>query len=66
LFPDVDVRRVPTVAGVPRFLYRQCLEQCVSYVRALGRGDALAVLTEEVRTLRYAGLILERWRSPAR
>jgi glucosyl-dolichyl phosphate glucuronosyltransferase len=66
LFPDVDVRRVPTVAGVPRFLYRQCLEQCVSYLRALGRGDALAVLTEEVRTLRYAGLILERWRSPAR
>jgi len=62
LYPDVDFARTPTVAGVPRFLYRQTLEQCLRYVRTLGRRDALAVLHEELHTIQHAGLLLECWR----
>ena len=66
LFPEIDVDRVPGLAGVPRFLYRQYVEQCWRYVKALGRGDALDVLAEELQTLRYVGLFLERWKRRAR
>jgi glycosyltransferase involved in cell wall biosynthesis len=62
LFPDLDMADVPHLAGVPRFLYRQALTQCWRYVRTLARQDALDHLTEELNTLRCAGLFLERWR----
>ena len=62
LFPNVNMGRVPYVAGVPRFLYRQALGQCWRYVRALGFRDDFERLTEELHTLRCAGLFLECWR----
>ena len=64
-YPELDVARVPWLAGVPRFLYRQCLAQCWEYLKAIGRREPLAVLTEELRTLRYIGLFLARWRQRA-
>jgi glycosyltransferase involved in cell wall biosynthesis len=66
LYPEIDFARARTVAGVPRFLYRQTLEQCLRYVRTLGRRDALAVLHEELHTIQHAGLLLECWRRFAR
>ena len=65
VFPEVDIATGPSFAGVPRFLYRQALEQCWRYLRSLAAGDALASLTEELRTLQYAGLFLDRWRGIA-
>lgn len=62
LFPDLDMSQVPRVAGVPRFLYRQGFQQCWRWIKTLGSHDALAVLTEELRTLQYLGLFSERWR----
>jgi hypothetical protein len=54
--------QVPHIAGIPRFLYRQALEQCWQWVRALGRGDALDVLIEELRALQHVGVLSECWR----
>ena len=62
LHPDLDLSRVPRVAGIPRFLVRQGLEQGWHWIQALGRHDALRVLTEELRTLQYAGMWSECWR----
>jgi glycosyltransferase involved in cell wall biosynthesis len=62
LFPGVDMACVPYIAGVPRFLYRQAFEQCVRYLKRLGRRDAIALLAEELRLLRCAGMFLECWR----
>lgn len=62
LHPELDISTVPTIAGVPRFLFRQSLSQLWRWVRCLGRADALAVLTEELRTLQHAGLLYECWR----
>ena len=62
LFLDLDMSRVPRIAGVPRFLYRQGLAQIARYLRSLVRGDALGVLIEELRTLQYLGLYGECWR----
>ena len=62
LFPGADMSRIPRIAGVPRFVYRQAVEQLFRWVRRLGSRDALALLTEEVRLLRYLGLMTECWR----
>jgi glycosyltransferase involved in cell wall biosynthesis len=64
LFPEINVAAVPVIAGVPRFLYRQSFEQLVAYLRALIREDALARLIQELSTLRYIGLFLQRWTHP--
>src|SRR5207248_4804486 len=61
IFPQHDFARVPAVAGVPRFLYRQWLIQCRRYVRALCHEDALGRLIEELGLLRFIGLFFMRW-----
>jgi glycosyltransferase involved in cell wall biosynthesis len=62
LYPKVDLTRVPQVAGVPRFLYREALAQCWRWIRTRGSNDALKALTAELRALQFAGLITECWR----
>jgi glycosyltransferase involved in cell wall biosynthesis len=66
VFLEVDVASVPRIAGVPRFVYRQAIGQFRRWIASLGSGDALAVLTEELRSLRYAGLLTECWRRRTR
>jgi glycosyltransferase involved in cell wall biosynthesis len=62
LYPKVDLTRVPQVAGVPRFLYREALAQCWRWIRTRGSNDALKALSAELRALQFAGLITECWR----
>jgi glycosyltransferase involved in cell wall biosynthesis len=62
LYPDVDLARVPRVAGVPRFLYREALAQAWRWLRTRGNTDSLTALNEELRLLQFAGLMLECWR----
>jgi glycosyltransferase involved in cell wall biosynthesis len=66
LFPDLDMTRVPYIAGVPRFLYRQAFEQCRLYLKRLGSRNALDRLVEELRLLRCVGMLLECWRRRAK
>jgi glycosyltransferase involved in cell wall biosynthesis len=62
LHPEIDMTRVPTIAGVPRFLYRQSLAQLWRWIRSMGRTDALPAVMEELRLLQHAGLLYECWR----
>ena len=64
LFPQHDFTKVPAIAGVPRFLYREWLHQCRKYFRALFYDDALGRLIEELWLLRLFGLFYDRWRRP--
>jgi len=66
VYPDVDFSRAPQFAGVPRFVYRQSVEQLWRWLSSLPTADALTVLTEELRALRYAGFFYECWRRRAR
>jgi glycosyltransferase involved in cell wall biosynthesis len=66
LFPNVDMAKVPRVAGVPRFLYRHGPLQLWKYLAALPSKSALDVLIEELRTLQFLGLYLECWRRVGR
>ena len=62
LYPTLDMARVPRVAGVPRFLYRQAFQQLRRWLKTIGGHDALEVLIEELRLLQFAGLFAESWR----
>jgi glycosyltransferase involved in cell wall biosynthesis len=65
LYPTIDLSTVPAIAGVPRFLYRQGLEQLWIWLKAVGRRDALAELIAEARLLQHVGLFVQCWRRNA-
>lgn len=58
---DLDLSQVPRLGGVPRFVYRQLLEQFVRWAGRAGRSDALALLAEEVKLIEYCGFFAESW-----
>jgi glycosyltransferase involved in cell wall biosynthesis len=63
IYLDLDLARVPSVAGVPRFVYREFLQQVRRWVARAGRADALALLVEEVMLIEYLGIFSEAWRT---
>ena len=60
-FVNLDLSKVPRVAGVPRFVYREFLEQIGRWLRKAGRKDALALLKEELMLCEYFGFFRESW-----
>jgi glucosyl-dolichyl phosphate glucuronosyltransferase len=62
IYLDLDLAHVPSIAGVPRFVYREFLQQIRRWVARLGRADALALLVEEVMLIEYLGIFSEAWR----
>jgi len=55
-FPGVDLRSVPRVAGVPRFLYRELIRLIVVWVRSWRR-SRLDRQIEKLMIVRHAGLM---------
>ena len=62
IHPHLDWSRVRHIAGVPRYMYRILLTQTWRWLRRLGSGDALALLSEEVRLIEHLGYFAECWR----
>lgn len=62
IYLDLDLARVPYVAGVPRFVYREFLQQLLAWLKCVGRHDALSVLIEEIKLIDYFGFLVESWR----
>lgn len=59
LYPQIDMTRVMRIAGLPRFLWRQALQQFGRWLWTRRPGTpALEALTEELRLLQYCGLIM--------
>jgi glucosyl-dolichyl phosphate glucuronosyltransferase len=62
VYLDLDLTTVPSLAGVPRFMFREFLQQFFRWVRRAGRRDALALLIEEVMLIEYLGFFVEAGR----
>jgi glycosyltransferase involved in cell wall biosynthesis len=59
LYPHIDMTRVMRIAGTPRFLWRQALQQLARWLWTRRPSTpALEALTEELRLLQYCGLII--------
>lgn len=61
IYPDLDLAHVPYLAGVPRFVYKQFVEQFFRWLSRAGRSDALALLAEEAKLVEYFGFFAETW-----
>lgn len=61
IFYDLDFTNVPHVFGVPRFLYRQFVEQVWQWTRTMGKPDGLSVLIEELKTIQHFGYFVQCW-----
>ena len=64
-FINLDLSKVPSVAGVPRFVYREFIEHVGRWLRRAGRKDALALLMAELTLFEYFGFFRESWFSQA-
>jgi glycosyltransferase involved in cell wall biosynthesis len=59
LYPEVDFDRVPAVAGVPRFFYRELGRRAVQLLRT-GAGDLVVSRVRLMQMIRLIGLMWER------
>ncbi len=59
VYLDLDLTRVPSFAGVPRFVYREFLQQLGRWLSRVGRGNPLALLIEELLLIEYIGFFIE-------
>jgi glycosyltransferase involved in cell wall biosynthesis len=65
VYLDLDLTKVPSLAGVPRFMYREFFQQFRRWLGRVGGADSLALLIEEVRLIEYLGFFAEaRHRRP--
>src|SRR5262245_27849874 len=62
LYAFVNQPDVPHIAGVPRFLYRETIDQIRKWSATWFTRDRLERQVEELYTIRFVGLIWERWR----
>jgi glycosyltransferase involved in cell wall biosynthesis len=65
VYPELDMSSVPTIAGVPRFVYRQAVQQCIRYLRSRVSGPTLTARIAELHLIRYLGLLVgcyRQWR----
>jgi len=56
-YPGVDFTRVPRVAGVPRFMYRELAGEIVLWIRRLIAANPLERFIQELRTVRLVGFM---------
>jgi glycosyltransferase involved in cell wall biosynthesis len=56
----LDYDRVPHIAGVPRFMYRQGLRQMASWARKMAKGDPQSAFEHELWLCFFAGVLKQR------
>jgi len=66
VYLDLDLKLVPSLGGVPRFIYRQFLLQLGRWLRRVGRANALDLLIEELMLIEYYGFFVEARRNHLR
>lgn len=59
---DLDMRKVPHIARVPRFIFREMATEVRRWLAAVRRRDALDTLVHELVTIQYIGFFVECWR----
>jgi glucosyl-dolichyl phosphate glucuronosyltransferase len=57
-----DFKKMPHIAGVPRYLYRTALRTALAVTRALLRGDEMRAFEHELLLWMYAGIARQRWK----
>src|SRR6476659_4922153 len=59
---SLDFSKVPHIVGVPRYLFRTCLNSFVSIFSALASSDKVASFEHELWIWFFAGVVKQRWK----
>ena len=59
---SLDFSKVPHIVGVPRYLFRTCLNSFFSSFAALASGDKVACFEHELWIWFFAGILKQRWK----
>lgn len=59
---QTDVAGEYTLAGIPQYMYQDCLSSSAKWFWAFARGDAVASFGYEMRLWFIAGVLRERWK----
>jgi glycosyltransferase involved in cell wall biosynthesis len=62
----LDLRRVPTIAGIPRFLFGSAVRDAIRWATAWTRGDVGSRVAAETQLYYFGGQVRERLRRLAR
>jgi glucosyl-dolichyl phosphate glucuronosyltransferase len=58
-----DFSKVPRIAGVPRYMFRTCLNRILAMARATAKNDAANAFDEELWLWFFAGILRQRWKN---
>jgi glycosyltransferase involved in cell wall biosynthesis len=58
----LDYSRVPHIAGVPRYMFRNALSSATAAVSATVRRDPVAAFERETELWFFAGIVAQRWK----
>jgi hypothetical protein len=58
---QLDFSKVPQIAGVPRYMYRELATHAIDLVRERVRGNAIDAFEHEVWLWFFAGMARQRW-----
>jgi glycosyltransferase involved in cell wall biosynthesis len=60
---NLDFSKVPHIVGVPRYMFRRCINSFVKMLRAYGRRELSAAFDQELWMWFFLGIIRQRWKS---
>jgi glycosyltransferase involved in cell wall biosynthesis len=60
LYPEIDFSRVPLVAGIPRFMFRQLAGETLEWVTHCATSTTDDALVREMQAVRLAGLMWQQ------
>lgn len=63
IYAPLDLAQVPQIVGVPRFVYRQTLQELWKWAQMCVRRKGLDTFIHELQAIEYVGFMVERWRS---
>jgi GT2 family glycosyltransferase len=58
----LDFGKVPTIFGVPRYMYRSCLESAITMAKQRLRDQQVAAFERELDLWFFLGVLRQRWK----
>ena len=59
---NLDFSKVPMIFGVPRYMYRSCLESAVAMAKQRLKGQQVAAFERELDLWFFLGVLRQRWK----
>ena len=59
---SIDFSKLPTIFGVPRYMYRSCLESAIAMAKQRLKGKPVASFERELDLWFFLGVLRQRWK----